>query len=504
MSLTLPVGIYLYIFRLAVCVPDAYDTSFDAVEKEVHETALDPILDAVATKTSLYLVSKSFSCLMEEILYGCICIFRVERIPALLDHLRRTPMGYNKPRGHLCRRLGLYLGVTCESSYLDESWYEGGHTFWGLIPACPRLEILIAHVLQKAVPWNMPVHFPHLTHNALWKTISTYCSRTLRRLELFGFSIRMDRVEIMLQCLTGLEVCRIVHCRPFSHFDFDHLNPFWSWNPHTYDDEEPTYRKHAQSIPGPERCTHQLVVAVQSRDDRTKSGLFKDEIVSEFDDALKNAQWPLHSDKVFLPHLHTLFLDNFTERFFDFNLPNLRKLVIEYVLRPDIIFNTTSTTTYGYGRPNFFWRLKTKTFPKPQGNHTIFGGFPETITHLDIPYHILTLERILFYFPQLTHLTWSDFIQFPMDVPPYMAKNTTLKCITINSHNNYGSIQNLLNSILDALRMKKVLALAEVSIDWKFWVDWEPPSLALTEFSEYGVLIRTSIVKPRRLTSHHF
>ncbi|KAG6846579.1 hypothetical protein H0H93_013104, partial [Arthromyces matolae] len=297
----------------------------------------------------------------------------------------------------------------------------------------------------------------------------------------------------------------IVHCEPYQHFDFEKHHKSWLWDADNYDDEEPTNRecRYYKGIKPPPKP-----IIRQSRDDRTHSGLFKDDIVAEFDEALEKAQWPPHSRKVYLPNLHTLFLDQFTERFFNFDLPNLRKLATTDVYDPNIMF-CTKRVTYGYGHPNFLRMLfclpKFKTFSRPKGNKTIFGGFPRTITHLDIPFDALTLDRVLFFFPGLTHLTWSRSLQFPMEVSPSMTKNTTLQYITLNCHNNYYGIRYFLNAILDALRMGKLLALSEVRIDWKFWrADWEPPKLALEEFAAFGIVVKKSIVKPSRLTSHYF
>ncbi|KAG6860053.1 hypothetical protein C0995_016442 [Termitomyces sp. Mi166 len=164
---------------------------------------------------------------MEVDLYEIVMIFRFDYVPVLLERLKSTPPGFRIPRGHRCRRLDFYLGVRESQPYEDDAWYEGGHTLWGLVCACPNLEILMARVVPT---WDGSV-YSHLTHKSLWKIIATYCSKNLRRLELHGLQIRMDRVEMMLRYFSKLEACCIIHA---TCFDPDN---------NVYDDEEPKERE---------------------------------------------------------------------------------------------------------------------------------------------------------------------------------------------------------------------------------------------------------------------
>ncbi|KAG6835810.1 hypothetical protein H0H93_014461 [Arthromyces matolae] len=496
---TLPLEIYIYIIRLATWDSEGCDTSYETIETEHTETALAPILDNMPTKTSLSLVSKMFNYLTEVFLHEFIYIFRFKFVPILLAHLRRIPVGYTTPRGHFCRRLDIYLGNTRPTTYLDEAWYEGGHTLWGLVPACPYLEVLIAHVNTKTVG-PLTIGTPHLTHNALWKTISSYCSQTLRRLELSGLQIRMDRIEMMLQRLPFLEVCRIANCEHFSHFDFyQDSQKQRGWSPDTYDEEEPTQRI-IRTGRGPPR--------IFSRSDKTASGFFDQQIIEEFDKALDTAQWPPSSGTCVLPHLHTLYLDILTERFFNFNLPTLRNLGTKWSDFSQILFQTGHPVTYNYGHPNTITRtLQSQTFPRPIGNNTIFGGFPKTITRLEISDYCLPLHKLLFFFPNITHLTWVSPGE-AFRIPESTMANTTLQSIVITYRCNYKSHtpQIILDGVQDALESGKLLALQEISINWKRWDPSQCPcDLNLEAFSRFGVVAtKNKFPEVSRVSSFYF
>ncbi|KAG6871650.1 hypothetical protein C0992_010572 [Termitomyces sp. T32_za158] len=103
-------------------------------------------------------------------------------------------------------------------------------------------------------------------------TITTFLAKTLRRIELYGFEIRIDRLEMMLRYLTNLEACRIIHARRF--------NP----RTHVYDDEEPK-----------ERQLGRLGRGTWLEDDwdySELSGWFDASTVEEFKAAKENFKWP--------------------------------------------------------------------------------------------------------------------------------------------------------------------------------------------------------------------
>ena len=56
--------------------------------------------------------------------------------------------------------------------------------------------------------------------------MASTCGPRLRRMELFGLSVRVDRVEMTLRYCTMLELCHLVRVLPYSDEDI-------------YDSEEP-------------------------------------------------------------------------------------------------------------------------------------------------------------------------------------------------------------------------------------------------------------------------
>ncbi|KAG6843684.1 hypothetical protein H0H87_001654, partial [Tephrocybe sp. NHM501043] len=300
----LPSEILVKILREATFVAEALDTSLPVFSTD-HEDIVQLIHESMITKSALSLVSKAFNNIMEDYLYEIVMIFRFKFIPVLLKLLRTAPLGLGTTRGQRCRRFDLYLGVG-HVEYLDEGWYEGGHTLWGLLPSCPNLEILLARVIRSK---EYKYETPHLTHNALWKSIATYCPKTLRRLDLNGFQIRMDRVEMMLRYLVKLEVCRIVRVTEF--------NPQID----VYDDEEPKKRCFYRN--------YQLITLFDTSDARGPSGWFDAATVSQFKAAKNHSVWPpfVGIAPYILPSLHTLILDYIDiKRMKEFLFPSLGNL----------------------------------------------------------------------------------------------------------------------------------------------------------------------------------
>jgi hypothetical protein len=88
------------ILREATVVPEAFDTSFDAVLREDREAVLKAIQTSMFTKTSLSLVSNFFHNLVKEFLYEIVSICRFIHVPLLSKLLRNQPTygwGTTKP-----------------------------------------------------------------------------------------------------------------------------------------------------------------------------------------------------------------------------------------------------------------------------------------------------------------------------------------------------------------------------------------------------------------------
>ncbi|KAG6823608.1 hypothetical protein H0H92_009688, partial [Tricholoma furcatifolium] len=362
---------------------------------------------------------------MEPHLYEIIMIFRFGRIPAILQCLRSVSPYSLEPRGHFCRRLDLYLGAPSGPGYVDEAWYEGGHTLWGLVPTCQRLEILLARVIYRK-PGSTSEGYPHLTHSALWKTISRFCAGTLRRLELYGFTIRMDRVELMLRYMANLEVCHIDHCYALQLVDFGKLHVTGDWRRDVYDEEKTLIKQY----PGKGRT-----LILSDALPRGPCLWFDDRIMTEFEVAKRDASWPPFegNSPYVLAKLHTLYLDEFCERFFEFSFPSLKSLTLKCIFNDRIIFGTPQGTSSYYSGPGYEihgldfspydheWDESLAPsvpispsqfthYPEPKPQSTIFGAFPSTITHLSMRRPGISLAGVVSFFPNLTHLTWDvDF-----------------------------------------------------------------------------------------------
>jgi hypothetical protein len=227
----IPTEICQTIIKVATCVPEAFDSSFHSILHEDRESVVKAIQKSMSTKAALSLVSKLFHELAEEFLYEIVFVNRFDHIPHLAKLLQSQPNRHPscKAYGLHCRRLEISLG-TGAIDYEEQGWHEGGHVLWGLISACPNVTILICHVWAR---WSRDSllrrpNAPHLTNPALWKIIASTCGPHLKRLELFGLSMRMDRAEMLLRYCTKLEVCHLVHIRPFIDGE-------------TYDGEEPTF-----------------------------------------------------------------------------------------------------------------------------------------------------------------------------------------------------------------------------------------------------------------------
>ncbi|KAG6848018.1 hypothetical protein H0H93_004160 [Arthromyces matolae] len=350
---------------------------------------------------------------MEIYLFEIIKISRFEQVPVLLRCLRTVPSKSTISRGYRCQRLDIYLGSE-DIFYNDEVWYEGGHMFWGLIPACPNLKILIARVIGAP---TTPLVVPHLTHIALWKTIATHYSHTLRRLELYGFSIRMDRVEMMLRYLSNLEACRIAHVKPFDPLE------------NVYDEEEPKERE----IP----LRFRLICLVDSWDETEVLRWFDSDIAAEFQESRAKACWPQFnsSSPYTLPKLHTLHLHNlYMERIGTFSFPRLQHLDI--------------------------------TCSKEYDNLDLLNGIsPPTLTHLMFGGANVSIAQIADCFPHLRYLGLNIETGNYPSTPTFHVPHRNLEIVELISWNfDDTHTPRMTCDIIDAVRIEKLPSLRVIKV----------------------------------------
>ncbi|KAG6848605.1 hypothetical protein H0H93_015561 [Arthromyces matolae] len=465
----LPTEIYLTIFSFATSVPQALDTSFEGIQREEKRVRLIGLMfDCMRMRANLSSVSKAFHSIMENLLYEIIVITHFETIPKILSLLQHIPPGRQKPRGHTCRRLDIHISIRLnqKSDYLDEAWDVGRNTLWGLLDhgACRNLEVLTARTVYTHHDAGNFIFLPHLGHNALCKTISTHCARTLRRLELSGFDITMDRIEMMLRRMSNLEACSISDCRPFNniHNQYERRYRGAFCGPREYDENE---EEEIFGIPS-DYVWKSLSFGKFRKNTRLfKSTLFSDQRVKDFYDAREHAEWPPFRDSppYELPKLHSFHLDNLTERVFEFKLPALKSLNADEVEHEHVLFNTNlvpdvqdpptgTAESMSVGRqnerpskydlhPNYRHLANGPYHTNPIPHSTPFGIFPSTITHLTIATCHANLARTLYFFPNLTNLTW--YIENKTgvfdDKTPYWKPNDKLKHITLRDY-DWGTI----------------------------------------------------------------
>ncbi|KAF5378855.1 hypothetical protein D9615_006946 [Tricholomella constricta] len=123
LTMHIPTEVYQTIIRVATCVPEAFDTSFDSVLHEDQESVQKAIQKSMFTKTALSLVFKLFHELTEESLYEIVTVNRFDHIPYLAKLLQSQPNRHSsrKPPGLHCRRLEISLG-TGAVNYKDKAW----------------------------------------------------------------------------------------------------------------------------------------------------------------------------------------------------------------------------------------------------------------------------------------------------------------------------------------------------------------------------------------------
>ena len=444
------------ILRQATVVPEAFDTSFEAVLHEDREAILKAIQTSMFTKTSLSLVSKLFHDLVEEFLYEIVSIRRFVHVPPLSKLLRsQTTYGWGttKTHGQQCRRLEICLGTGGSDVYQDTAWYEGGHTLWGLIAACPNINILLCRIWAKdrsqAISHRI-LTLPHLTHISLWKLIASTCGPQLRRIELFGFSIRMDRVEMMLRYCTMLEVCHLVHVLPYS--DEEQI----------YDSEEPA------SIEIP---FFRGTCIVTDNTNGRPSQLFDELARSEFKNAKTHTSWPACSleSPYTLPSLHTFHIDEFNPRVSQLNMPALQHLGL---YEGDLDAETMAE-----------YILASCSF------------FPRTLTHLSFGDYKVPLELILNAFPHITklclHYTWEHTGLSAVKNP-----HTSLSVVEYVCHDSLENMSYHVGDLLSVAESGMLPALREVAV-----VRWErkgrkDENLPVEKFRILGVTLGVKLIKP--------
>ncbi|KAG5338938.1 hypothetical protein C0989_005572 [Termitomyces sp. Mn162] len=428
----IPVEVLTAIVRQATLVSEVLDTSL-SIYLESRDAVLKQFFNSMKTKVSLSLVSETFHSVMEIYLYEVVMIFRFEYVPIVLQRLQSIPAGSTIPRGHRCRRLDFYLGVGTASTYNDEAWYE-------------------VKIHRNA---------PHLTHKALWKTIAACCAKTIRRLELYGFGIRMDRVEMMLRYLTQLEVCSIAHVK-----NFDPLRD-------AYDDEEPTRLVIPQG-----RCFPPMVF----RDDwdySKPSSYFNVSTVSEFKVAKENSCWPpfTTSAPYTLSHLHTLRLDAFDpNRIIQFNFPRLRHLDMYSYFETECLSSS-------------------------------LGSFPDSLTHLTYAGNGASIAQIIGFFPQLRFLILSiEFSSFPNS--HFRNPHLCLEVVELAIWDCFMHPQPQIEDIFIAVRAGKLPSLRMIQVTPPF----KPDAAELFAFEEkestalgvvFEVVIREKPLFPRMHRRHH-
>ncbi|KAG6872101.1 hypothetical protein C0992_009862 [Termitomyces sp. T32_za158] len=295
----------------------------------------------------------------------------------------------------------------------------------------------MARVVRSAIGLD----YPHLTHKALWMTITTFLAKTLRRIELYGFEIRIDRLEMMLRYLTNLEACRIIHARKF----LPHC--------HVYDDEEPKERKIGK-----------LGRGTWLKDDwdySEMSGWFDASTVEEFKAARENSLWPPFDSlpPYTLPSLHTLRVDRLDlKRLHQFSFPRLRHL--DMTCLRDNRLNLCAS----------------------------YGHFPSSVTHLIYGGEHATLAHFFRLFPQLRQLTIAlEYSGIPASDYEFMTPHLNLETFKLATWEHLLEPESLIRDILIAVRSTKLpnLQTIKVMAPGKYkelpWEECEALSIKLQE-----------------------
>jgi hypothetical protein len=212
----LPLEIVHLVIREATCVPAAFDTSFNASISEDVEAIADAIRESMKTKLALCLVSRSFHDMAIEFLYEIITLHQLTVDHPLVTLLHHKSKPETPHRGWWCRRLQITLGEAGADKYEGSgngrriAIYYG---YWSM-PVRDSLFFSALCIAVHADVHFMPIRF--LIPRALFQSIASNCSQTLKRMEIHGnTTIRLDRVELLLKACTALEVFRIEHLEPY-------------------------------------------------------------------------------------------------------------------------------------------------------------------------------------------------------------------------------------------------------------------------------------------------
>ncbi|THH16240.1 hypothetical protein EW146_g4356 [Bondarzewia mesenterica] len=292
--MSLPAELIREIIRHATVALCVFDTTYTTISCEDRTMTVRSMERSLVTKCALSLVSRQFHGITDEFLYEFILLrsCNVDTIQSLAERLlhRKSQMNGHYLGWYVCRMdLDFEIGW-----YLQSDWNWGKYNMWGLIPACTRLVILVLSAVQWRTVTLRPEHDTarHATIYVpieLFMTVTTTCSRTLRRLELVGqLSPLLHHVERLCMHAPWLEVCRFTKLREVPN-DEEGLS-------------SPNPQRH---LPPPESDNVQLAQLVTTT-------------------------WPSPaSSTVSLPHLHTLDLGGFALQVWAWDLPALQHLGVK-------------------------------------------------------------------------------------------------------------------------------------------------------------------------------
>ncbi|EJD53749.1 hypothetical protein AURDEDRAFT_110509 [Auricularia subglabra TFB-10046 SS5] len=254
------------------------------------------------TKLALSLVSRTIHALCARMLYEVVSVYDPRRILPLVATLRRTCRFASQPHGWFCRRLDVDL------FYNMPDWNHGAGSLWGLLLACPNLEILnISLNAQGPGVVTTPVRgMFNCPLSLIIQIVELYGAR-LRRFELRGdvcvyfsaiqyLAARCPRLEIL--CVPGMFAAR-----------------------HEISEEHPN------EVDAPDS-----IVLMNAEQVAEASAAMVDDENSHFLFAHRQAQqWrTLCYDVPHLTALHTLDVGSFANRTVLWQLPSLKVLHFSY------------------------------------------------------------------------------------------------------------------------------------------------------------------------------
>lgn len=190
-----PDEIFVLVARAAT-ETDALDTAIGCTNPSMRASVLLQLLDVNEAKRALCLVSRAARTLCTPFMYEVVSIYDPRRIGQTLDSLRQ--------HGRWCRRLD--VDIVCNSS----TWPHGAASLWGLIHACPRLEILNISLIRFSGLLPPPLGSRFCCPLSLLIQIADLYGGKLRRLELGGdIAVHSRGLDQILACCPALEVLAI-------------------------------------------------------------------------------------------------------------------------------------------------------------------------------------------------------------------------------------------------------------------------------------------------------